>query len=137
MKERVVKFGLVGVAATVTYYVVSLTMTLWMSVFWANLFGYGVAVFVSYYGHHRVTFAAARTAAGHRLAMTRFAAATLLSLAASQGTLYFAVRVLSLPDWLGLAMVVMVVPLISFVLFQFWVFAPCPRERKPAPSTSG
>ena len=96
--------------------------------------GFGVAVFVSYYGHHRITFAAARTMADHRQAIGRFAVSTLVAFAASQGALYLAVEVFELPAWLGLAMVVGVVPIVSFLMFQFWVFGPSLSDEKTVSS---
>jgi len=137
MMQRVARFGFVGLGATATYYAVSLSATLIMGVFWANLVGFAVAVFVSYYGHHRITFAAARTMADHQRAIVRFAVSTLVAFAASQATLYAAVQIFQLPDWFGLAMVVLVVPISSFLFFQFWVFVPRSRERKVASSNGG
>lgn len=134
MVQRVARFGLVGLVATAAYYIASLSASVVVGVFWANLVGFGVAVFVSYYGHHRITFAAARTTADHRQAIARFAVSTAIAFAASQAALYVGVELLQLPDWAGLALVVLIVPMFSFLLFQFWVFVPRSRERKAASS---
>jgi putative flippase GtrA len=130
--QRVARFGLVGLVATGVYYIASLAASHVVGIFWANLVGFGVALFISYYGHHRLTFAAARTQSDHRTAIFRFAVSTLLAFAASQATLYLAVWVFQIPAWASLGFVVLVVPMFSFLLYQFWVFVPRSHERRAA-----
>ena len=124
MLNRIGRFGLVGVAATATYYVASLALAHIVDVFWASTLGYGVAMLVSYYGHHRITFAAQRDKAAHRRAVSRFVGSSALGLSTTQLILYVATSLCHFPPWLGLGVVVIVVPILTFLLCHFWVFSP-------------
>ena len=128
MTQRLTKFGVVGIAATMSHYIVALSLSQLVDVFWANVVGYVVGMGVSYFGHHRLTFAATENLVPHAGAISRFAAAAGLAFIVSQVTLYVVVKLLQLPDWLGIGLVVLTVPPITFLLYQFWVFAPSARQ---------
>ena len=128
MTQRLAKFGVVGIVATMSYYLVALLLSQFVGVFWANVVGYAGGMCVSYLGHHRLTFAATKDVVPHGQAISRFAAGSGFAFIMSQIILYAAVKLLQLPDWLGLGLVVITVPLITFLLYQFWVFAPSDKE---------
>ena len=128
MTQRLAKFGVVGIVATISYYLVALSLSKFVGVFWANMVGYAGGMCVSYFGHHHLTFASTKNAVPHPQAISRFAAASGLVFMLSQVILYVTVKLLQLPDWLGLGLVVLTVPLITFLLYQFWVFAPTAKE---------
>jgi putative flippase GtrA len=128
MIPRVTKFGVVGIMATLSYYFAALSLSVLVSVFWANLVAYMIGMAVSYFGHHRFTFAAKTDAVPHRQAATRFAAASVAAFLSSQGILYLAIRFLRVPDWFALTLVVFTVPPLTFLLCQFWVFRPRASE---------
>ena len=129
MIHRLTKFGVVGIVATVSHYLVALSLSKLVGVFCANAVGYAGGMCVSYIGHHNLTFAGTKGALPHHQAISRFVAASAIGFITSQGILYLAVSLLHLPDWLGLGLVVIAVPIITFLLYQFWVFAPSPKKR--------
>ena len=124
MPQRLTKFGVVGVAATMSHYIVALSLAPFLGILWANVVGYSVGMGVSYFGHRHFTFAATRNMVAHRQAIARFAMSSGVGLIVSQGTLYLTIKLLQLPEWLGLAVVVLTVPPLTFLPFQFWVFTP-------------
>ena len=134
MTQRLTRFAVVGIAATMSYYVVALSLSLLVGVLWANVVGYAVGMGVSYFGHHRLTFSATRNIAAHRQVIARFAVSSGVAFIVSQGTLYVTIKLLELPEWLGLAFVVVTVPPLTFLLCQFWVFAPIAKERSATSS---
>jgi len=122
MIGRLIRFGAVGITATITHYLSALALTLVVDVYWANVLGYAMGTGVSYYGHHRLTFAAPRDLTSHRRAISRFLVSTLIGVAFSQAILYVAVSHLLLPPAWALAVVVTTLPVLSFLLLRFWVF---------------
>lgn len=124
MIRRLARFGAVGITATITHYLCALVLTLVVDVYWANVLGYAMGTGVSYYGHHRLTFAAPRDLTSHRRAISRFLVSTLIGVAFSQAILYVAVSHLLLPPAWALAVVVTTLPVLSFLLLRFWVFEP-------------
>ena len=84
----------------------------------ANLLGLGLAALWSYLGHRRITF---RATTRHRRSVPRFAVqlglTTLLSAAATGGA-----DRLGLPYGVGVAMVILGIPVLSFVILRAWVF---------------
>ena len=122
MIQKLVRFGMIGAGTTLAYYLVSIALVDYVSVFLAGLAGFAVAVSASYLGHFHVTFRIADGTAINRQRISRFAVTALLGLIATQATLYVASTLLKLPAWLALGAVVAVVPPLTFLLCQFWVF---------------
>ena len=116
------RFVVVGLAATATHVACGLVLAeaAGLAPFWANLLAFCVALFVSYLGNHRWTFAAQGAHAFH---FPRFAVIALAGLALNQAIVYVMVGVMALDYRLALAVVVLVVPALSFVLNRGWVFA--------------
>jgi putative flippase GtrA len=113
-------FGLVGVMATVTHYLVALGCheIAGTGLHASNLIGYACAVGVSYFGHGLLTF---RVQLDGRV-LRRFVLVSIATFAASAGILAGLEDYLNLPHRLSLAVVVMVIPLISFLLNKLWVY---------------
>ena len=111
------RFLVVGLAATATHVACGLTLAeaAGLAPFWANLLAFCVALFVSYLGNHRWTFAAK---GAHAVHFPRFTAIALAGLSLNQAIVYVMVEVMVL-DY----RVVLVVPALSFVLNRGWVFS--------------
>jgi putative flippase GtrA len=118
---QVVRFGVVGVTATATHVgiVLALVETGLLTPFWANVVAFSAALFVSYLGNHKWTF---ELQGGHRRHFPRFITVAILGLAVNQGIFHVVVGVLQGDYRIALAIVVTVVPAITFVLNRFWAF---------------
>ncbi|MFN3583500.1 GtrA family protein [Phenylobacterium sp.] len=114
-------FGLVGVAATLTHVAAAFgaRATFDASAMAANFVGYVCAVGVSYLGNARLTFGQPALS-GTRFA--RFLVVSLAGLGANQAITWLLVERLGWPFRWGLAVVVVVVPLLSFAAARLWAF---------------
>lgn len=118
--REVIVFGLVGILATLTHYLIALLVVKWagVGVLYANVFAYCVAVVVSFLGHSRLTFRADLD----RGRFAKFVAASLSALAVSQSLLFVLTRLAIFDYQVNILAAVFVVPLYSFILNKFWVY---------------
>ena len=124
---QVLRFAIVGVAATLTHVAIVLLLVEGglARPFWANFVAFATAVFVTYFGNHAWTF---RLSGGHARHFPRFLPVALAGLALNQGIVYLIVRVLAWDYRISLALVVTVVPAITFVLNRQWAFRQGPAQ---------
>lgn len=118
LPAQFVRFGFVGVAATVTHYLVATVLAAVFTPYAANLGGYLAAVGLSYHGHTRLTFRVSRDAGR----LPRFVAVSLSALGLSELVLYLGLATLGLPHALALLLAVLTVPPVTFVAARWWVF---------------
>lgn len=118
--REIICFGIVGITATVTHYLVALTSheVAGVNLYLANLIGYVTAMAVSYFGHGRFTFQVALTGANLR----RFVVASVTTFLFSELLLFLLERGTELPHRITLSLVVVSVPIFSFLLNKFWVY---------------
>lgn len=118
---QVVRFGVVGVTATATHVgiVLALVESGLLAPFWANVIAFSAALFVSYLGNHKWTF---ELQGAHRRHFPRFITIAVSGLAANQGVFHVVVGVLQRDYRIALAIVVTVLPAITFALNRFWAF---------------
>jgi len=86
----------------------------------ANVAGFLAAFPVSYYGHRTLSFAA--TAIPHRHALPRLFTVSAMSFLVNQALLLSLLELTSLPLWIALAIVLVVVALLTYALSRSWVF---------------
>jgi putative flippase GtrA len=117
------RFAVVGVLATLIHVAIGLALAegAGMPAFWANFAAFGAAVIVSYFGNLAWTFGL-RNEGFARL--PRFLVIALAGLLLNQGTVFAAVGLLGWSYRVALALVVMVVPLLTFTLSRRWAFTP-------------
>mgnify|MGYP006272866729 FL=1 len=120
---KLVRFGLVGVAATGVHAGVVLGLVEIAGVYplWANVVAYLCAVGVSFTGHLHWTFRAQ-----HKKSIGMFLRFVVISLSGfglSQGLFWLLFTVGETDYKLALAAVVVAVPTFTFLASQFWVFA--------------
>jgi putative flippase GtrA len=118
--RQLVIFGLVGAAATVTHYLIALGSHEGMgfSLYLANLAGYVCAVMVSYFGHGLLTFRVKLTSR----VLGRFIVVSVTTFLASEMILAGLQTGAKLPHRVSLAVVVLTIPVISFLLNKLWVY---------------
>ncbi len=118
--REIICFGLVGVAATLTHYLVALAghEGLGISLYIANLIGYLTAMSVSYFGHGYFTFRVAFS----RHNLQRFVVASVTTFLFSEALLFVLENGTAFSHRITLSLVVISVPVVSFLLNKLWVY---------------
>ena len=118
---ELVRYGLVGGASAATYFLGSnfldqLGLSPWASAGTA----WCMSLFVSYFGHMRVTF---KVAPDHRRMVSRYVVLCCANLALTEGVTYLVHGAMGYPYAVASAAVTVLVPLMSYPASKFWVFA--------------
>ncbi|NWG46172.1 MAG: GtrA family protein [Alphaproteobacteria bacterium] len=118
-----VRFGLVGVGATLVHACVGLGLEkgLGQPALGANLLGFFSGFIVSYLGHYTFSF---RSSAAHGTALPRFFAIAMVGLGLNQAIVYGMVNRMGLDYALALAVIVVSVPALTFLLARSFAFGP-------------
>jgi putative flippase GtrA len=119
---RAFRFGLIGAAATLTYLAVSLGggEFLGLAPLLASSIGVIASFCVSYAGHRAFSF---RVAPEHRIYLPRFLAAAGVIYVVQLAVMAAVTDLLRLPYQTGVAAIVAVIPLVTFLINRLWVFA--------------
>ncbi|MDC8785106.1 GtrA family protein [Roseateles koreensis] len=114
-------FGLVGAsAAAVHFMVVWLLVSQWqVAALAANVLGFLLAFWVSFVGHHRLSFAAQQATV--RTSLPRFALVASLGFVSNE-LLYALLLSWGMEYRLALFAVLVAVAVMTFVLSRFWAF---------------
>lgn len=118
--REIIAFGLVGGLATVTHYACAMISNEWLAVelYLANLIGYLCAVGVSFIGHSKLTF---QVSMNHAL-FKRFCLMSVTTFLLSELLLWLLESGLQLQARIVMMVVVITIPLISYLLNKFWVY---------------
>lgn len=123
---RVLRFGIVGLSAAAVHYwtVIGLVELAHISPLRANVGGFAVAFWVSYFGHRHWTFsdAVATHAADTNSSFPRFLLVAVLGFCMNQLLFYLLLHYLAWPYYLALALVVLTVAVMTYVLSRLWAF---------------
>ena len=127
--QRWVRFGMVGVAATLSYMALALAADhAGLPVLVGNTLAYVISFGVSYMGHRVFTFHATTS---HRSTLPKFAATQAVGLGLN--TLIIVVLMGSgLPYTLAMPVAVVAVPVVVYTISKLWVFRD-PAAHVPAP----
>ena len=117
-----VKFVLVGIAATATYFCLSLALVSMnrFDPFTVNFLALTISILVSYVGHHKFTF---KKQGSHAFYFPRFLFTTLISLVYSNGIVFVVVYSLKQSVSLSTTIVTVTYPILSFTMHLLWTFA--------------
>ena len=115
---EVLRFGLVGVAATLVHASVYLFCLTYVTPQMANVVGFFCALAISYFGHRYFSFA--RTAGG--APVLRFLAVAFLGFSMNAGFVHLMDHGMDAPR-LAFWCITFVTPALTYVLLKFWVFA--------------
>jgi len=122
MLRQLSRFASVGVVATLLHVTVALiakeVISLPPQV--ANFTGFIAAVVVSFFGHARVTF---EVKGYHAVRFARFVVVALAGLAASSSITFLVHTKGGQSFWLAMAITAAFVPLLTYFIARFWVFA--------------
>lgn len=120
---RLVRFGLSGIFATLTYGGISsaIVETGLTRPVAAAVFGYLASATVSYYGHLYFSF---RVAPDHRKFFWRFAVTSVITFPMAIVITYLITGVVGGPNGRAVAAVMVLIPLTNYFCNRFWVFLP-------------
>lgn len=126
-KGRILKFGGVGIVATLAHYSVATAFAELggLSMVSANLLGWLVGLVVSWYGHRHITFSKAEFGRASPLAFT---AISVFAIGVSSCVAYV-MHLLAAPAYIGLLFAIGIIPAITFLGHRFVVF----RHKLPQP----
>ncbi len=116
------RFAAVGVLATLSHAAIGLALAEGMGLpaLWANFPAFGAAVLVSYFGNLAWTFGLGDEGLAR---LPRFLVIAVAGLFFNQLIVFAAVDLLGWSYRLALVVVVLVVPLLTFIMSRRWVFA--------------
>lgn len=120
---RIIRFGVVGVAATLVYAVVS---ALANEVFvitpvLASIIGQTASMGVSYFGHSLFSF---RVKTNHHSYLWRFLIIAAVTFALNGAVTWLIANVLKLSPRVAIATVTVLIPIVNYICNRFWVFIP-------------
>jgi putative flippase GtrA len=119
--QRIGRFGLVGVAATLVY-AASFALSvkeLGVSAVIGTTIGYLLSTIISYFGHQGFSFA---VSADHADYLPRFAVLSVSSYGINVGMVAVIVDILQFPYQVAVAVLTVLIPIINYFLNRFWVF---------------
>jgi putative flippase GtrA len=129
---RIMRFAVVGGAATLTYAGSALILSYGpvsaiLPAVAASFLAYLIAMPVSYFGHKRLTFGSDRT---HALEMPRFLGSAILGIAIASLLPLIVVDGLDLAPAVSIVLACILVPATNYVALERWVFAAEERGAK-------
>ena len=137
LARRWVRFGIVGGAASVCYFVLGLMFVsvLGLPTLAGNALAYALSFIVSYLGQCLWTFRAAEAGAGiatHRTMLPRFAATQAVGLCCNSAIVWLLVN-MGVPYAWAMPVAVLLVPVMVYMLCKVWVFKKQASFAPPAP----
>ena len=127
LPRQILRFALVGGAASATHFAVGLSLERFAHLVpWlANIFAFLTALGVSYLGNSLITFEVEARRAG---AFAKFALVSAVAFGLNQTIVWSLTGPAHWPYWLALCVVLVLVPPLTFVFSKYWALA----ERPPA-----
>lgn len=116
-----VRFSVVGVAATAAYIIVSMAMISFGAVnpVVGSVMGFCASFLISYFGHFRFTFAAT---GGHRDYLLKFAVNSIAVLLFSTFMVWLVASVLRMDYRIAVGISAIVIPVFNYLVSRFWIF---------------
>lgn len=120
LARRWIRFGLVGGAATVSYYLLGMLFVpcLKLPLLLGNFLAYAISFIVSYLGQSRWTF---ETHGNHAAMLPRFAATQAFGLVINSGIIEICSR-LGIIYEISMLIAIVVVPVFVYAICKYWVF---------------
>ena len=120
--QRFARFSVVGILNLFLYTGITLAAIegLALSPVVASLIGQVASVVVLYLGHFSYSFG---LEPNHRVFLWRFVAAVMVLMATNVGLTWLLTGVLEVPHRISIAVLALLIPLMSYLLNRFWVFA--------------
>jgi putative flippase GtrA len=116
-------FACVGALAALVHYVVAVGLERYLNIqpAWANIVGFVCAFPVSYIGHRTLSFPELNQV--HQHTLPKFLSVAVFGFLANQTLVLLSLRYTTLPFWLVLAIVMVVVAISTYLLSRYWAFS--------------
>lgn len=117
-----IRYGLVGVAASVVHASISLALhkLLGIDPFWSHATGWFGGLFTAYFGHYHFSF---KDNDAHTKRFPKFFLTALTGFTLHQGGVYLLVNQLQLDySTQALPLLMVSIPMVTFLMSKFWVF---------------
>lgn len=120
---RIIRFGVVGIGATLVYAVVTAAgnEALGIKPVLASIIGQAASTAVSYFGHALFSF---RVKTNHQTYLWRFLVIAAFTFALNGAVTWLIADVLKLSPRIAIATVTVLIPIVNYVCNRFWVFMP-------------
>jgi putative flippase GtrA len=120
---RIVRFGIVGLIATVTYATATFIAVEWLRIdpVPASILGQGISTPVSYFGHAWLSF---QVKADHRTILWRFLVIGAVTFGLNGAVTHLFTHVFSISNRITIIVVTILIPLVNYLCNRFWVFRP-------------
>ena len=126
------RFGAVGLTAAATHVLVFAAAIEFAHIppLLANCLAFGIAVWISFFGHFRWTFADQTGSGSHeqQAALLRFIIVALTGFGLNSLSVYVVVNVMAWPYAVAAFLMITAVPVAVFALSKFWAFAAIPHR---------
>jgi putative flippase GtrA len=118
----VIRFGIIGILAAIVHYfcVILIVESSSISPLLANIGGFAIAFWVSFYGHYQWSFKHNKTSKSK--ALPRFLATAIWGFFLNEVLLYVMLRQLKLTYTTALGIAIILVATSTFFLSKFWAF---------------
>ncbi len=117
----VLKFGLVGLFATLTYYFLAISLREFqygLSILLTNMIAYCIAIIVSYLGHYFWTY---KARGNHGATFAKYIVSALLGCGLNSIIVHICMR-LSMQYKSAIFVAIILVPTIAYIMNRKWVF---------------
>lgn len=119
---EMLRFGLVGIAATAAYFMTSLTLVyagFRIDPTTASVGAFALSILVSYFGHNHFSF---RVGGRHMVYLPRFLSVSLILMCLSSGATYALDRFAGMPAYAITTAITVSYPVLSFILSRWVTF---------------
>lgn len=117
-----VRYGLVGIVATIIHSGIALMMHEWLGVdpFWSHAAGFCGGLISAYFGHYHYSF---KDDGAHKNRFPKFVISSLVGFGLHQGGVLVLVNQFQLDySTQALPLLMVAVPALTFLMSKFWVF---------------
>ena len=121
--ERLFRFGIVGILATLVYVLVTLAVVAsgLANPIVASVIGQTTSAFVSYFAHLHYSFGVPPQ---HRLFVWRFLVVAVITYLANIIVTYLLTKVFGISYLISIAAVMILIPILNYICNRLWVFMP-------------
>ncbi|AZL16396.1 GtrA family protein [Rickettsiales endosymbiont of Stachyamoeba lipophora] len=119
--HKLLRFIVVGIIVTLIHasILALLVEAAHLAVLPANFIAFCIAFIISFLGHHHWSF---KSTAKYRNSLPRFLACALLGILFNQVIMCISIEILRLNYRIGFIIIICVIPIITFIVNNFWAF---------------
>ena len=119
--KKVLKFGVVGLAATIVYYSLAISFRNILNVIpvlLTNFFAYAIAMIVSYLGHYYWTY---RASGQHGATFMKYSINAIVGVLLNSAIIYICL-LLFMQYQSAMFVAIILVPVVTYIINKYWVF---------------